>query len=123
MLSEADLAMETNVSRLLRIGVTSAAAVVLAGAVLYLLRAHGNVPDYRHFHGVAHPAAHIAPVLDGVRHGDAGSLIRLGILILVATPFVRVAYCVYGFARQRDRTYVLISGLVLLVLLFSFFRP
>jgi uncharacterized membrane protein len=36
---------------------------------------------------------------------------------------MRVAFCVYSFARQKDKLYVLISGIVLVVLLFSFFRP
>jgi len=45
----------------------------------------------------------------------------LGILLLIATPIMRVAFCVYSFATQKDKTYVVVSGIVLTVLLYSFF--
>jgi uncharacterized membrane protein len=122
MASEADLKMELSISRMLRAGVSLAAIVVLAGCALYLYGAHGVLPDYRHFHGIPGPADRIAPIL--VHHRlDSGSLIRLGILILIATPITRVAFCVYSFAAQKDKIYVAVSGIVLCVLLYSFFRP
>jgi uncharacterized membrane protein len=122
MTSEADLKMELSISRMLRAGVSLAAIVVLAGWVLYLFRADGVLPDYRHFHGVPGPADRIAPILVDHRL-DSRSLIRLGILILIATPITRVAFCVYSFAAQKDKIYVVVSGIVLSVLLYSFFRP
>jgi uncharacterized membrane protein len=121
-MSDADLKMEMSISRMLRAGVSLAAGVVLLGGLLYVLQAHDVAPNYREFHGIASPASHIAPVIDGVRHLDSRSIIRLGILILIATPILRVAYCVYGFAAQKDKIYVAISLTVLAVLLFSFFR-
>jgi uncharacterized membrane protein len=123
MASEADLKMEIAISRMLRAGVSLAALVVLVGGILYLLRAHGVEPDYRHFHGLPSPADRIAPVLEGVRHLDSRSIIQLGILLLIATPIMRVAFCVFSFAAQRDKLYVVVSGIVLIVLLCSFFRP
>ena len=122
MTSDADLRMELAISRMLRIGVSLAAMVVLLGAVLYVSQAHGVTPDYRHFHGVPSPATRILPVLEGIRHFDSRSMIRFGVLLLVATPVFRVAYCVFGFAMQKDRLYVVVSSVVLGVLLFSLFR-
>jgi uncharacterized membrane protein len=123
MASEADLQMEITVSRMLRVGVTAAALVVLLGAILYLSRAPGTVPDYIHFHGTPGAADKISPVLRGVRRLESSSIIRLGILILIATPILRVAFCLYSFASQKDKIYVAVSGIVLAVLLYSFFRP
>ncbi len=123
MASEADLKMEFAISRMLRAGVSLAAVVVFVGGVLYLLQAHGVEPDYRYFHGTPSPARRIAPVLDGVRHFDSRSIIRLGILLLIVTPIMRVAFCVFSFAAQKDRIYVVVSATVLTVLLYSFFRP
>ncbi len=77
-------------------------------------------PDYRHFHGIPSPADRISPVLDGVRHLDSRSIIRLGILLLIATPIMRVAFCLFSFAAQKDKVYVVVSGIVLTVLLYSF---
>jgi uncharacterized membrane protein len=64
----------------------------------------------------------LTPVLEGIRHFDSRSIIRLGVLLLIATPIMRVAFCVYSFAMQKDKIYVLISTIVLTVLLYSFFR-
>jgi uncharacterized membrane protein len=122
MASEADLKMDMAISRMLRVGVSIAAFVVLAGWILYLWRAHGVLPDYHHFHGVPSPADRFTPVFEGIRHLDSRSLIRLGILLLIATPIMRVAFCVYSFAIQKDKIYVLVSAVVLTVLLYSFFR-
>jgi uncharacterized membrane protein len=122
MASEGDLKMEIAISRMLLAGVSVAAFVVLVGWILYLWHAHGVEPDYRHFHGVPSPADRLAPVFEGIRHLDSRSIIRLGILLLIATPIMRVAYCVYSFATQKDKIYVVVSGIVLTVLLYSFFR-
>jgi uncharacterized membrane protein len=121
MASEADLKMEIAISRMLRAGVSLAAIVVFVGGFLYLLQAHGVAPDYRHFHGIASPADRIPPLVAG-GHPDSRSIIRLGILLLVATPILRVAYCVYGFAAQKDKIYIVVSSIVLAVLLYSFFH-
>jgi uncharacterized membrane protein len=122
MPSEADLKMEIAISRMLRAGVSIAAVVVLVGWTLYLWQAHGVEPNYRNFHGIPSPADRLTPVFEGIRHLDSRSIIRLGMLLLIATPIMRVAYCIYSFASQKDKVYVLISSVVLTVLLYSFFR-
>jgi uncharacterized membrane protein len=48
---------------------------------------------------------------------------QLGVLLLVATPFARVALCVVEFARARDRLYVGVALLVLLTLSWGLFGP
>ena len=120
MASEADLKMELAISRMLRAGVSMAALVVLIGGFLYVLQAHGVAPDYVHFHGIASPADRIPPLLVA-HHLDSRNMIRVGILLLIATPIMRVAYCVYSFAAQKDKIYVVVSSIVLSVLLYSFF--
>jgi uncharacterized membrane protein len=45
----------------------------------------------------------------------------IGVVLLLINPVVRVAFAAFGFAAQRDRLYTLISLLVLVVLLVSFF--
>jgi uncharacterized membrane protein len=39
-------------------------------------------------------------------------LLSLGVLLMIFTPFARVLLSVFIFAEERDRTYVLITGLV-----------
>jgi uncharacterized membrane protein len=121
MASEADQKMEVAISQMLRAGVSLAAIVVFVGGFLYMVQAHGVTPDYRHFHGIAGPADRIPSLFAG-GHPDSRSIIRLGILLLIATPIMRVAYCVYGFAAQKDKIYIAVSSIVLAVLLYSFFH-
>ena len=42
-----------------------------------------------------------------------------GLLVLIATPILRVAFLVFGFALEKDWTFVGVAALVLSVLLFS----
>lgn len=111
--------MELTISRMLRVGVSVAALVVVVGEILYLWQAHGVKTDYSYFHGVPVPIDHIALVLEGIHRLDSRSIIRFGILLLVATPIVRVAFCLYSFGTQKDKLYILVSGTVLAVLLYS----
>ncbi len=58
--------------------------------------------------------------------GDALSassrgVIQLGFLVLIATPVMRVALSLVGFAKQGDRTYVVVCLTVLALLLYSLF--
>jgi len=49
------------------------------------------------------------------------AIITLGLLLLIATPVVRVAVSIPAFAIERDQRFVVITTIVLLVLLFSIF--
>jgi uncharacterized membrane protein len=116
MSSLTDKEMEIEIGLMLRIGVSISAAVVFLGGILYLFRG-AALPDYAHFR--ADRLTTLASVFHGVARFDALSVIQLGILLLIATPVVRVVFCVVGFARQRDRLYVAVSALVLGILIYS----
>ncbi len=49
------------------------------------------------------------------------AIIAFGLLILVATPVVRVAASIISFALEKDRQYVIITFIVLVILLGSIF--
>jgi uncharacterized membrane protein len=48
------------------------------------------------------------------------AIIALGLLILIATPVMRVAISIIAFAIQRDYTFVAITCVVLALLCISF---
>jgi uncharacterized membrane protein len=50
---------------------------------------------------------------------DPAAYLSLGIIVLIATPFVRVAGSIVAFARERDRRYVAITAVVLAVMCLS----
>lgn len=114
-----DQKLEILVSILLRTGVLIAGAVVLAGG-LYLIAVHGREhADFATFRG--EPAVHrlVHNIAASAFRGSARSIIQFGILLLIATPILRVALSLVGFALERDRAYVLITALVLAILLYS----
>lgn len=47
------------------------------------------------------------------------SIIALGLLLLIATPVVRVMVSIIAFALEKDHKYIIITGLVLVILLLS----
>ena len=108
-----DTQLEQIVGNLLRAGVTAAAAVVLAGGVWYLASHGAGAVDYRHFQPTHEPPPWT--------RGLPGPLltIQIGLLLLVATPVARVALTLAVFAIQRDKTYVVVTLLVLAVLAYS----
>lgn len=116
-----DKRVESIVGNLLRAGVLLSAAVVLAGGILYLVHYGGNAPDYRVFRGEPAELKGVTGILKGAMSLHRRGLIQLGILILIATPVVRVIFAVIAFALQRDATYVIISMIVLGALSFSLF--
>lgn len=114
-----DQNVELILGNLLIAGVTLAAAVVLFGGVLYMIKTGEHVPPYRVFRAEPDSLRTVHGIVQGVLALRARSLIQLGLLLLVATPVARVAFSVLAFARQRDRFYVVITLIVLAVLLYS----
>jgi uncharacterized membrane protein len=117
MLNEEQL--DRTIGVVLRVGVMTAASVVLGGGVWYLARFGMEIPDYRAFHGEPQDLRSVAGVWKGVMAMQPRSVIQLGLLLLVATPIARVGLSVFAFAAQRDRTYVAITLIVLAVLVGS----
>ena len=122
MRTPTDHELDVSVAAMLRFGVTLAALVVFAGGVLSLRHPWTPIPDYSHFHLADTSLRTVAGVFHGAIALSPASIMQLGLLLLIATPVARVAFCVVGFARQRDRLYVLISSTVLLILLYSLIR-
>ena len=121
MAEGSDHRLEMAMGRMLQIGVTGSALVVLAGGILYLKQFGGAQPNYRHFHGAPAGLVSVLGIVGGLSRFDTRSVIAFGILLLIATPICRVIFGVVGFALLRDRFYAGVSAVVLGILLFSFF--
>jgi uncharacterized membrane protein len=119
-MADQDQKLEVAMGNMLRVGVTVAALVVLAGGILYLLQAGPSTPDYSHFRGAPAAYEHIVPIVTGAFQLDSKSLIEFGILLLIATPVCRVIFGVIGFSAEKDLFYAGVSTVVLAVLLLSF---
>lgn len=114
-----DRRVDAIIGTLLRVGVIISAAVVLSGGGLYLVQHGSTVPDYRVFHGEPAYLRGVSGIVKEARSLDGRGFIQLGLLLLLATPIARVAFSVVAFVFQRDRTYVVVTSIVLAVLLYS----
>jgi len=111
-----DQRMDQWIGALLRAGVLLAAAVALAGGIWHLAQDGPVLPQYRIFRGEPAEMRSLSGVVRGIGGGHAADLIQLGLLLLIATPVARVLLCAILFAVQRDRTYVVITLIVLSIL-------
>jgi uncharacterized membrane protein len=121
--------LERAVSLVLRIGVSLSCAVLTAGVVWTLSAAGSHRAAARALPALRHGALRqpgwtnyrsVASVVSGVVHGRGPALVMAGVLLLIATPVLRVAVSVVGYALDGDRRFVVITTVVLAVLLGSF---
>jgi len=117
--SWSDRNIEETVGEILRAGVIVSALVVFVGGFLYLIGSTWAHPDYRIFRGEPADLKTLGGILRGVRQLRARAVIQLGLLLLIATPVLRVVVSIVGFAAERDRMYVFFTAIVLSILLYS----
>ena len=107
------------VSTVLLVGVTASALLIAAGFAGSLLVGWegslvGKPPGTRptsDFEGLFAGLAALRPV----------AIAQAGLVVLIATPVVRVATSIVGFALEGDRLYTGITTAVLAILLLSLF--
>jgi uncharacterized membrane protein len=116
--------VELLISTLLRVGVVVSLAIVLIGTIATFAhhREYFSSPAARNeiFNSDAAYPHSIRQVVLGVRDLQGRAIVMLGLLLLIATPVMRVAVSIFGFVYEHDRKYVVITSIVLLLLLLSF---
>ena len=98
--------VERVIRSILLCGIALSVALMAAGLVLGVARGAG-LPR-----GVV-PLAELPRALAALR---PAAYLSLGLIVLIGTPFVRVAGSLVVFVRERDRRYVLVTTIVLLVM-------
>jgi uncharacterized membrane protein len=116
--------VELAISTLLRTGVLTSLLIVLVGTVVTFVHHPRYLSSRRDLVRLTTPGAefpHSVPsVIHGLEHSQGRALVMAGLLLLIATPVLRVAVSVLAFVYQRDRTFVVITSVVLALLLTSF---
>ena len=116
--------VELLISNLLRTGVIFSLGLIILGTVMSFAQ-HPEYLSERFFAGNASaPRTAILHSLSDVAAGlkalNGEAVVTLGILLLIATPVVRVGVSIFAFIYQHDRLYTLITGAVFCLLLLSF---
>ena len=106
--------MEIAIGKIMRIGVAIAAIVMLIGYILLF------VTHSTGYSGNTFPTT-LTAIFHGMLQLKPYAFMMGGIFLLILTPALRVATSIYAFFKANDRFYTLITTIVLVILLVSFF--
>lgn len=113
---------ELIISTMLRAGVLTSVALVLIGTIVTFIHHPSYLTSNADLATLkasdAFPTT-IPAVARGLAHFEGRAVVMLGLLVLLATPILRVAVSIVTFAQQRDRVFVVITSTVLFLLLLS----
>lgn len=116
--------VEATVSAWLRIGVVSSVAVILAGLVMGIVANPGHLTDPQAFLLLTSPGAafphSVADLTMELLAFRGRAIITIGVLLLIATPVVRVGVSLMAYLKERDWIYTAFTALVLTALVISF---
>ncbi|MCK6476729.1 MAG: DUF1634 domain-containing protein [Phycisphaerales bacterium] len=116
-----DRRFDMQLSRVLIWGTMAAGAVIAISAIVLVATQGRSTVRFTTFDPGLANGQSVAKVIRGVAALDPRSLLLLGVIMVIATPVLRVAFSLVTFAIERDRLYVLITAVVLAVLGYSLF--
>lgn len=117
--------VELYIGKLLRYGVILSCAITLFGGIVYLYQNHGVIPDYspvpsdQVFYGVTDYLRELNTILPRILEFDGAAIIQLGVIVLIATPILRVAFSAIAFLIEKDYMYVVITLIVFAIIVLN----
>ncbi len=113
--------MQLFIGKMLRFGALSACVVALIGGIIYLAF-HGleKMPDLQTFNANDTAVITFSTMWNGLSQGNiAATIIQFGVILLIATPILRVILSLFAFALEKDKLYVCITLIVLIIIFFN----
>lgn len=110
MTKEELLKIERNIGKILRAGVFVSSAVIIVGILMFVLTGHSG-------YATGEWPVRFDAILSGLVGFKALAWLMTGLFLLILTPVLRVVASIFSFARERDKLYVAITTLVLVILL------
>lgn len=107
------------ISSILRLGVALSALLIVTGGVLFLIQHPREFISFKNFIGQPVRLRHFETIFKEACQLRSRSVIQLGILVLIATPVIRVIFSLIEFLINRDWVFVAITAFVLLILFYS----
>lgn len=103
----------------MRVAILFSIGVALTGLLIYVFDANKKHIDYSHFKPTF--ALDITQFKNDLTTFKSTALMQLGLLILIITPLIRIAFILWEFVVKKDYLYILIGSLVLVILAISAF--
>ena len=117
--------VELLISAILRVGVVLSLLIIVCGMVLSLKHHPGYFDNPSLMKQITTPGRIVPHTLGEVFRGaillKGEPLIAAGLLLLIATPVLRVAVSIFIFLFEKDWWFVVTTGFVLGMLILSFF--
>jgi uncharacterized membrane protein len=114
-----DADIQLLIGNVLRWGVILAMSVVFCGGLIYIYRHGHETASYHTFKGEPDFLKSINGIFKGILEIKGRAIIQLGILLLIATPIVRILLSIVSFLLEKDYKYVLITLIVLGIIMSS----
>jgi uncharacterized membrane protein len=114
-----DKDMQAVIGWVLRAGVFISMSIVFLGGVLYLYRHGHTTADYHEFKGIPDFIHSVPGVINGILTFRGRAIIQAGIILLIATPVIRVVFSAIGFILEKDYLYTGITLIVLFIIIIS----
>jgi len=123
--------VEQYIGKLLRYGVMLACAITTFGGIVYIAQQHGDISlaAYKTKYaastltgeswGVAQYLREFNTILPRIMEFDGAAIIQLGVIVLIATPILRVAFSAISFLIEKDYMYVVITLIVLSIIILN----
>ena len=114
-----DRDMQLLLGQVLRAGTVISVSVVFLGGIIYLFNHGDTVANYRVFIGIPGFIRHFNDLIYNSYILKGQAVIQFGIILLIATPIIRVICSAIGFVLEKDYMYLGISLLVLFIIFIS----
>lgn len=101
---------------ILRTILVTATLILIGGLVTMGLQNPGYFVTHFHQvqkHGIHAERAGFSRLWTYATRGDPHAILTIGLMVLTLVPLGRVAFCFLLFAKQRDKTYVVLTAYVL----------
>ena len=114
-----DTDIQSLIGKVLRGGMILSMSIVIFGGIFFIYRHGHSIPNYKVFNGIPPFLQNLNSLVHAAYNWKGQAIIQLGIMLLIATPILRVVFSTLGFILEKDYLYVGISLLVLLIIFAS----
>lgn len=114
-----DYDMQQLIGQVLRYGVLTSGIIAIAGGIWYLFQQGSGLTHYTTFNGEPAGFTSFTGILKGITTGSANEIIQLGVVVLIATPVIRIVFSLISFILEKNMMYVIITLIVLSIIMFS----
>lgn len=109
--------MPSIIGFVLRAGVLVSLCIVIFGGVIYLIHEGSRIEHYDIFKGGKNGIGSANGYLHNIFSLNGRTIIQTGLILLIATPIIRVVLSAIVFLKEKDYLY---TGITLLVLAIIF---